>query len=41
MRLIALLFAAVVIVVAPVAAGAQSTAFVHVNLAPMDSEHVL
>lgn len=37
MRLIALLFAVII----PVAAGAQSTAFVHVNLVPMDSERVL
>jgi hypothetical protein len=36
-RLIALLFA----VIAPVAAWAQSTAFVHVNVVPMDSERVL
>ncbi|MQA18006.1 amidohydrolase family protein [Rugamonas rivuli] len=37
MRFAALLFAAV----APLAAWAQSTAFVHVNLVPMDSERVL
>ncbi|RFP19103.1 MULTISPECIES: amidohydrolase [unclassified Duganella] len=37
MRLIALLFAAL----APVAAWAQSTAFLHVNVVPMDSERVL
>lgn len=37
MRLAALLFAAL----APVAAWAQSTAFVHVNVVPMDSERVL
>jgi hypothetical protein len=36
-RLITLLFAVFI----PVAAGAQSTAFVHVNLVPMDSERVL
>lgn len=40
-RLMALLAALALASVASAQSGPQSTAFVHVNVAPMDSEHVL